>query len=148
MVRFIGAKQRHGPVAPHESAEIERNDMVRVVDGLVVAMADGANANLAVALEPFPDAEYEEGPIAKPMIDLALLGEDFEVEVPFVTTDSDGILQTHIAPANAFRVNADGIVNLESTTNGVFRIRRLGNGTDFGDLTGNVIGVVNDAAAL
>ncbi len=148
MVRFIGAKQRHGPVAPHESAEIERNDLVRVVNGLVVAVAAGAQANLAVALEPFPDPEYEEGALAKPMIDLALLGEDFDVEIPFVTTDSDGILQTHIAPTVGYDITADGVVNLESTTQGVFRIRRLGDGTQFGDLTGEVIGVFNDAAAL
>lgn len=151
MVRFIGATENHGPVAVNESATIERNALVRVASGLVVAMADGANANLAVALDSFPDAEYEEGSTAKPEVQLALLGEHIEVELPFLfgSLGTTGALaQSAIGNASAYRITAAGAVNLDSTTNGVFHVRRLGRDTAIGDATGFLIGVVTDAAAL
>lgn len=147
-VRFHTATNVHGPVAVDSSATIVRNAVVRVVSGVVVAMSDGGNTNLAVALDKFPDAEYEEGSTSKPMVQLGLLGEDVEVELPFVTTDTGGIVQTNIGAASAYRLTAAGVVNLESTTNGVFTIRRLGYGSALGDLTGTVVGVVSDAAAF
>lgn len=143
-VRFVGPHQLMGPIAVDDSATIVRGQFVRVVSGEVTAIADGANANLAVALDKYPDAEYEG---TKAQVDVARLGEDCEIEAPFVTTDSAGIIATHVG-GTALRINASGIVNLESTTNGVFTILRLGRETSFGDLTGYVQGVVSDAASI
>lgn len=150
-VRFIGATRNHGPVAVDDTATIERNALVQLSSGEVVAMTDGANAALAVALDKFPDAEYEEGSTAKPMVQLALLGEDTEIELPFLfgSLGSTGaIAQSNIGAASPYRITAAGAVNLDSTTNGVFTIRRLGRDTAIGDATGFVIGVVTDAAAF
>jgi len=149
VVRYHTAKQRHGPVRVDESAVIERNHVVRLVDGFVVEMVDGADENLAVAIDFFPDPEWEEGPTAKPAVQLALLGEDFEVELPFETEDSGGVTQAVIGggPYDLL-AEAGGVVDLDSTTDGVFIPRRLGYGTQLGDLTGTLIGVVTDAAAF
>ena len=147
-VRFHTATNVAGPVTVDDSAEIARNDLVRVASGIVVAMADGGNAGLAVALDGFPDAEYEEGSTAKPMVQLGLVGEDFEIELPLVTAEESTAIEQSDIGAGPYRINADGAVNLESTTQGVFTIRRLGPDTAFGDLTGTVVGVITDAAAF
>ena len=144
-VRFIGPETIMGTVPVAGGATVTRNEFVRVVNGLAVAMTDGADAQLAVALDKFPDDEYEG---TKGRVDLAYLGDDQEVEVPFVTTDPGGIVAADIGAADLFRVTAAGVVNLESTTNGVFKIRRLSRDTKLGDLTGFVVGVVSDAASF
>lgn len=144
-VRFIGPETIMGTVPVASGATVTRNEFVRVVNGLAVAMVDGGNAQLAVALDKFPDTEFEG---TKARVDLAYLGEDQEIEVPFVTTDPGGIVATDIGAADLFRLTAAGVVNLESTTNGVFKIRRLGRDTKLTDLTGFVVGVVSDAASF
>jgi len=144
-VRYIGPETIMGTLPVGSGATVTRNQFARVVDGVVVAMVDGGNANLVVALDKFPDVEYEG---TKARVDFAYLGEDQEIEVPFVTTDGGGIVAANIGAANPFRITAAGVVNLESTTNGVFIIRRLGRETKLTDLTGFVVGVVTDAASF
>jgi hypothetical protein len=143
-VRFIGPEQKMGPVAVDDTATIVRNQFVRVVSGEVKAIGAGSNANLAVAMDKYPDTEYEG---TKIQVDLALLGEDQEIEVPFVTTDSAGIVQSNVG-GGPYALTAAGVVNLEVTSSGVFTVRRLGRETSLGDLTGFVVGVVTDAASF
>jgi len=143
-VRFVGPYQTMGPVDVDSSATIARGDFVTVSSGNVVAISLGTNSNLAVALDKYPDTEYEG---TKVHVDLALLGEDTEIEVPFVTTDSAGIEQADIG-GGPYRLEADGDVDIDSSSNGVFTIRRLGRETQLGDLTGYVVGVVSDAASF
>jgi len=143
-VRFIGPETKMGPVAVDDTAVIARNQFVRVLNGEVTTIVAGADENLAVAMDKYPDDEYEG---TKVSVDLALLGEDQEIEVPFVTTDSGGIAQTDIGNG-PFELTADGVVDLEETTDGVFIIRRLGRETSLGDLTGFVVGVVTDEASF
>jgi len=143
-VRFVGPYQTMGPVDVDSSATIARGDFVTISSGTVSAISLGSNTNLAVALDGYPDTEYEG---TKTQVDLALLGEDTEIEVPFVTADSAGIEQTDIG-GGAYRLEADGDVDIDSTSNGVFTIRRLGRDTQLGDLTGYVVGVVSDAASF
>lgn len=144
-VRFVGPYQWMGPVPVDDTATIKRGHFVRVDGGEVKAIATGSNANLAVALDKYPDDEYEG---TKARVDLGRLGEDCEIEVPFETVDTAGILGANIGNTTALRLHEDSYVDLDSTTNGVFRILRLGRDTKFGDMTGFVVGVVNDAASF
>jgi hypothetical protein len=143
-VRMIGPETKMGTLPVGSGATVTRNQFARVASGVVVAMADGSNANLVVALDKFPDVEYEG---TKARVDFAYLGEDQEIEVPF-SAGVGGIVAANIGAADAFRITAAGVVNLESTTNGVFIIRRLGRDTKLTDTTGFVVGVVTDAASF
>lgn len=143
-VRFIGPYQSMGPVAVDTGDVIARGDFVTVTSGTASDIVLGSNTNLAVALDKYPDDEYEG---TKTKIDVALLGEDKEIEVPFVTVAVGGIEQTDIGGGN-YRLTAAGLVDIDSTSNGVFLIRRLSRDTKFTDLTGFVVGVVLDAASF
>jgi hypothetical protein len=147
--RLIGSVQLMGPVAVDSTATIVRNAVVRVDSGEVKAIANGSNAGLALAMDKYPDAEYAG---TKTRVDLARLGEDHEIEVPFQhdgTTAGDVLAQSDIG-GGPFRLLAagGGTVELASTTNGVFQPLRLGRDTQIGDKTGFLIGVFTDAASF
>jgi hypothetical protein len=137
-----------GPVAVDDTATIIRGEVVQLSSGEVVAGTSNMVANLAVALDKFPDAEYEG---TKAVVNLALLGEDVEVEIPFATTDTAGITQSQVGGGGPFGLNATSgavVVDLTDTTNDAFTPRRLGRDTSLGDMTGYVIGVFLDSVSL
>jgi len=68
-VRFVGPYQTMGPVDVDSSATIARGDFVTVSSGTVSEISLGSNTNLAVALDGYPDTEYEG---TKTQVDLAL----------------------------------------------------------------------------
>lgn len=147
-VRFVGPYQTMGPVAVDDTATIIRGEVVQLSSGEVVAGTSNMVANLAVALDKYPDSEYEG---TKSVVNLALLGEDTEVEVPFETTDTAGITQSQVAGGGPFGLNASSgvvTVDLEDTTNDAFIPRRLGRDTSLGDMTGYVVGVFLDSVSL
>lgn len=141
-VRFVGPYQTMGPVKVDSGATIARGDFVTVAAGLVTAIGAAANANLAVALDSYPDSEYEG---TKEQVALAYLGEDAEIEVPFTkaTPLADGDIG-----GGPFALTAAGEVDLAVTVDGVFIPRRLGRDTEIGDTSGYLVGVVLDAASL
>lgn len=143
-VIFVGPYQQMGPVEVDTQDTLTRGDFVTVSSGTVSAISAGSNANLAVSLDKYPDTEYEG---TRTEVELALLGEDTEIEVPFVTTDSAGIEQADIG-GGPYALTADGEVDIDTTANGVFTIRRLGREATYGNLTGYVVGVVSDAASF
>lgn len=148
-VRLIGATQLMGPVAVDATAVIERNAVVQIVSGEVVPVTDGADTNLAVAMDKFPDPEY--GGV-KTQIDVVRLGEDVEVEVAFThsgTGPTDVLAQSDIG-GGPFDILAlgGGTIDLDSTADGVFIPLRLGRDTQLGDKTGYLVGVFTDAASL
>jgi hypothetical protein len=133
-----------GPVAINSATVIERNQLVRVVSGLVTTVADAATAGLALSAEKMPDAEYAGGP--KPAVGLIKLGEDCEVEMPF---SGAALTQAMIGggPYNILAANG-GTVNLALTAAGVFKPLRLGRNTKIGDTTGFLVGVFTDASTF
>jgi hypothetical protein len=148
-VRLIGPEQWMGPVAVDTTATIVRGNVVYVVSGEVKPVVDGANANIAVAMDKYPDADYGG---TKTKVDLVRLGEDCEVEVPFThagTTAGDVLAQADFG-GGPFRLLATGggTIELDSTSNGVFIPLRVGRDTKVGDKTGYLIGVFTDAASL
>jgi hypothetical protein len=149
MVRLIGATQLMGPVKVASAVTLVRNAVVRVASGEVTNIADGSNANLAVAMDKFPDVDYAG---TKTQIDLIRLGEDAEVEVPFNHAGSDpaDVLAQADIGGGPFRLLATGggTIELSSTTNGVFIPLRVGRDTKLGDKTGYLVGVFTDAASL
>jgi hypothetical protein len=148
-IRLIGPEQWMGPVAVDTTATIVRNTVVQVVSGEVVPVTDGADANLAIAMDKYPDPDY--GGV-KTKVDLVRLGEDIEVEVPFTHAGSDPgdvLAQGDIGggPFDILALNG-GTVELGSTADGVFIPLRLGRDTQIGDKTGYLVGVFTDAASL
>ena len=144
-VRFIGPFQWMGPIEVDDSAEIARGDFVTVTAGEATEIATGTNVNLAVALDKYPDDEYEG---TKTRIDVGRLGEDCEIEVAFETADTAGIEVADLRNTGPYRLHEDGYVDIDSTANGVFQALRLGRDTQYGDMTGFIVGVVTDAASL
>lgn len=140
-VRMIGAYNPMGPVTVDTTATIVRNALVRVDAGLVKAVTTASAVGLAIAMENFPDADYAE----KSLVNLVRLGEDFEVEVPFVGA---ALIAGDIG-AGPFRVlPADGgTVDIDVTIGGVFHPLRLGRDTAIGDTAGYLIGVFLDVAS-
>jgi hypothetical protein len=149
MVSLIGATQLMGPVAVAPAATIVRNAVVKVVSGEVTAIADGDSANLAVAMDKYPDVDFAG---TKTKVDLVRLGEDAEVEVPFNHAGSDpgDVLAQADIGGGPFRLLAatGGTIELSSTSNGVFIPLRVGRDTKIGDKTGYLVGVFTDAASL
>jgi hypothetical protein len=148
-VRIIGAELLMGPVAVDTTATILRNSIVRVASGKVTNVVAGSNANLAIAIDKYPDPDYGG---TKTRVELGRVGEDIEIEVPFThagTGAGDVLAQADIG-AGPFRLlaTAGGTVELASTTNGVFTPLRLGRNTKIGDKTGFLVGVFTDAASL
>jgi len=148
-VRIVGAELLMGPVAVDTTATIIRNSVVRVDAGKVKNVVAGSNANLAVAIDKYPDPDYGG---TKTKVELGRLGEDIEVEVPFThagTEGTDVLAQADIG-GGPFRLlaTAGGTIELASTTNGVFTPLRLGRDTKIGDKTGFLVGVFTDAASL
>lgn len=134
-----------GPVAVDTTATIVRNSIVRVASGVVTNVANGSNAGLAVALDKYPDADFVgHGTSAKSQVELAMLDESVEVEVPF----SGAALTQAMIGGGPYRLLAasGGSISVASTTNGVFRPRRPGRDTKLGDTTGYLVGVFVDAA--
>ena len=142
--RLIGPTQLMGPVAVNTAATIVRNAVVRVTSGTVSAVADGADANLALAMDSYPDAEFRG---TKSQVDLARLGEDCEIEVPFA--GATALAQTHFG-GGPYRLlaTAGGTVDIGSTVNGVFTPLRPGRNTRLGNTSGFLIGVFTDAASF
>jgi hypothetical protein len=148
-VRIIGAELLMGPVAVDSTATIVRNSIVRVASGKVTNVANGSNANLAIAIDKYPDPDYGG---TKTKVELGRVGEDIEIEVPFThagTGSGDVLAQADIG-GGPFRLLAasGGTIELASTTNGVFTPLRLGRNTKIGDKTGFLVGVFTDAASL
>lgn len=141
-VRYVGPYQSMGPVKVNSGETIARGDFVTITAGLVNAIAAATADNLAVALDMYPDSEYEG---TKEKVGLALLGEDCEIEVPF--TKATALADTDIG-AGPFALTAAGEVDLAVTVGGVFTPRRLGRDTDLGATSGYLIGVVTDAASF
>lgn len=144
-VRLIGPYQVMGPVAVNTTATIVRNAIVRVVSGLVTAVTNGANTGLAVALDKYPDPDFVgHGTSAKTQVELAMLDESVEVEVPF----SGGALTQAMIGGGPYELLATGggTVNVAATSQGVFRPRRPGRDTKLGDTSGYLVGVFVDAA--
>lgn len=141
-VRIIGADPTMTAVPVNSGATITRNQFVTLSSGEAVAIGASPTANLAISMENFPDAEYEG---TRTQIDVALLGEDQEIEVPFTTATT--IAKADIG-AGPFALTAAGVVDIDVTASGVFTIRRLGRETEFGAASGYVVGVVSDAAAF
>jgi hypothetical protein len=138
-----------GPVAVDTTATIVRNAVVAVSSGKVVAVTDAATANLAVAMDKYPDADYGG---TKTQVDLVRLGEDQEIEVPFThagNTGADVLAQADFGggPFEILATNG-GTIELAATSAGVFVPLRLGRDTAVGDKTGYLIGVFTDAASL
>jgi hypothetical protein len=100
-------------------------------------------------MDMYPDPEY--GGV-KTKVDLARLGEDMEVEVPFLhpSTDSADVLEQAAFGGGPFDILAlnGGTIDISSTTDGVFTPLRLGRNTQLGDKAGFLIGVFTDDAAL
>ena len=142
-VQFVGAtNQKMGTVPVAAPATFNRGDLVTLVNGLAVAAPDNAVANLAVALDMFPDVEYEG---VKGRVDIAYLGDDQEVVLPF---QGAAIAVANIGmPFNILALNG-GTVNLALNNAASFIIRRFGDGVAVGDLTGTVVGVFTDAVSL
>lgn len=140
-VTFIGTYNRMGPVKADTGDTIARGDIVQITSGTASDLTAGAKVNLAVALDSYPDAEYEG---TKTHIEVALLGEDIEIEVPFAL--AGGIGQANIGEDYGFL--ATGVLDLTDTTDVAFRIRRLGRDTSFTDTSGYVIGVMLDSASF
>lgn len=141
-VRIIGPDPKMSLVPVNSGATITRNQFVEIASGEAVALTAAPQANIAVSLENFPDAEYEG---TRTSIDIALLGEDQEIEVPFSTAATIAIADIGAGP---YALTAAGVVDIDTTTNGVFIIRRLGRETEFGAASGYVVGVITDAAAF
>lgn len=139
-VRLIGAHNLMGPVAVDTTATIVRNSLVRVAAGLVTGVTTATAAGLAVALDKYPDTDYAG---TKTQVQLARLGEDQEVEVPF----AGAALVAADIGGGPFRVLASGTVDIDVTTGGVFHPLRLGRDTAIGDTAGYLVGVFLDSAS-
>ena len=143
-VRFHKAGASAGPVAINAATTVARNDLVRVVNGLVVPVVDDTVVDMAVVLDSLPDADYEEGATLKPTVQLARLGEDCEVEMPF----TGAIAQVDVGLTfNILALNG-GTVNLDDVTDPAFTVRRFGEGVAVGDTTGTVVGVFLDSVSF
>lgn len=141
-VRFVGAYQKMGPVTVDTSAVIARGDFVQInAAGAAEAVAAGDNTHLAVALDKYPDTEYEG---TKSRIEIARLGEDCEIEVPLWTSST---VSAAVVGGGPFAITAAGEVNVDVTTNGVFSVLRTSRDTEFGAATGYLVCVVSDAAS-
>jgi len=134
--------QKMGTLNVAAPAAFGRGDLVTLAAGLAVAAADAAVANLAVALDMFPDVEFEG---VKNRIDIAYLGEDQEVIMPF---QGAAAAQAQIGVRYGILALNGGTVNLADAVNAAFLVRRFGDGTAIGDLTGTVHGVFTDAVSL
>lgn len=143
-VRFIGPHQNMGPVPIDAATAVQRGDVVRVVSGLVVPIVINTVANMAAVMETNPDPEREE-PGGKTQVDLARLGEDTEVEMPFVAPVG-GITAAMIG--GTFAITASGNIDVAVTATPSFKVLRLSRDTAFTNLTGFVQGVFLDSASL
>jgi hypothetical protein len=134
-----------GPVAVDTNETIIRGEVVQVVAGLVTAGTANMVANLAVALDKYPDTEYEG---TKTRVDLALLGEDQEVEIGFTGATLTAAI---VGGGGPYGLNASSgvvTVDLSDTTNDAFIPRRLGRDTAIGDTTGYLVGVFLDSVSF
>jgi hypothetical protein len=143
-VQFVGAMNKMGPVGIAANTIVARGDLIRLVNGLVVPVVDATVANMAVALELNPDGDYEG---TKTQVDLAYLGEDQEVEMPFVDVGG-GIAVADIGVSYNILALNGGTVNLDAVNAPAFVVRRFGQGVAVGAATGTVIGVFLDAVSL
>lgn len=144
-VRFVGPYQVMGPVAVDSSATISKGDFVQInAAGAAEAIAAKDATNLAVALDKYPDTEYEG---TKSMIEVARLGEDVVLEVPIFTSST--VSAAILGSTSKFWVTATGQINVdvESATLGVFHVVGLSRDTSFGDSSGYLRVVVDDSAA-
>lgn len=143
-VRLVGPYQVMGPVAVDSGATIAKDTLIQVAAGVVTALAANDNTGLAVALDSYPDAEYEG---TKTHVELAILGGSTEIELPFV--DAGGITQAEIGGTFSLTTAAGGTVNTAAAGTGpAFTVRRLSRDSKIGDTAGYVIGVITDAAAF
>jgi hypothetical protein len=136
--------QKMGTVGIVAPTVLRRGDLVRVVNGLATAPADAANTSLAVALDMFPDVEYEG---TKARIDIGYLGEEIEVEMPFVDVGG-GIAVADIGASFNILAANGGTVNLDANAQACFKVLRFGPTTVVGAATGTVIGSFLDAASF
>lgn len=142
MVRQIGTEVIGGPVPIAPATVVRRNDLVRVVSGLVVPVINAAVAGLAIAAETNPDQYRDDD---KSEIGVWRLSEDFEVELPF---SGRAIAAGDIGTTFNILSADGGTVNLSSSAAPAFKVIRLGQDTVMGDTTGNVIGVFLDAVSF
>lgn len=137
--RLIGAPINMGPVKVNTGATIVRGNLVRVVSGEVTTIADAAVAGIALAMDKYPDAEYGG---TKTEVELARLGEDIEVEMPF---SGAALAQGNLGTSFNILAANGGTVNLASSVTPAFKVLRIGRDTALGDTTGYVIGVFLDS---
>jgi hypothetical protein len=140
--RIIGQPINMGPHNVTAGQTIARGGLVTSVSGLLTVAANAAVANIALAMDKWPDADYGG---TKTGIDIAYLGEDVEIEMPF---SGATLAATHIGGSFGILAADGGTVNLANTTNLAFQVHRLGQNTNLGATTGFLIGVILDSAAL
>lgn len=141
-VRLVGPYQVMGPVPVAAGATIAKDTLIQVAGGEVTALLADDATGIAVALDSFPDAEYEG---TKTHVELAILGSDTEIEIPF--TDAGGITKAEIGAT--FSLTAVGtVVTSAAGAGAAFTVRRLSRDTKIGDTAGYVIGVIADAHAF
>jgi hypothetical protein len=140
--RIIGQPLNMGPLNIAANTIVAHGDLVTLAAGLAIPVADATVADIAIAMDGMPDPDF--GGV-KTQIDVARVGEDVEIEMPF---QGAAIAQASIGVTYNLLALNGGTVNLAAVNAPAFTVLRLGRNTAMGAVTGFVIGVIIDTAAL
>ena len=140
----VGPHAKYTTVAVDSTASFSKGDIVIVSSGQVTGNAGGDTQGITLALQDFPDSEYEGTQSA---VEVVMLGNDCELKHEFTgyTAAAAWVGSKFVVAAGA---GAQTIDLSAATTAGVFTVTRFDEGTASGDTTGFVVGVFDDAATF